>query len=181
MDLTRMQLCYPEECLADIIDDAVKAIIDSSITRYWAEVKPGNRQQFALVVWIEALCNLCMLSRDFSYRRYIAEAAICAIENDIGLPPVVLGSNPEAVKICSWIPCPSPIDSRLHVINLSCKGQIEVIVVNCSDSDVKLHWQGDHRYDMSWKDADGQRVDTSESVFSVSPRRWLVGLEVDRN
>lgn len=180
MDLTRLQFCHPEEYLTEISNKAVKAIVESSITKYWAESKPGNRQQFALVVWIEALCNLCTLSRDLTYRRYIAEAIICAVDNGLGLPPVTLGGNPEATKVHTQKPCPSPNDHHLRVANLSCEGHLELLVVNSSENNIDLIWQRYENYNLAWKDPNGQLITTANSKISVPPRSWLLGLEVDR-
>ena len=38
----------------------------------------------------------------------------------LGLSPSLLGSDPEAVSSDQRIPCPSPSDRHLRVVNLSC-------------------------------------------------------------
>ena len=70
LDLTRLWRCFPDEDLEVILAEAVEAVSDSSILKYWAESKPRH---FSLVVWVEALYHLCTLRQDPSYRRLLAE------------------------------------------------------------------------------------------------------------
>jgi len=177
MDLARYWRCFPEEDLADILNNAIKAVTDTSIMKYWAEVKAGNPQQFAVVVWVEALYNMCNLSREPAYRRYLAEAIMIAEDAGLGLPPSLLGSDHEAVKIKQRLPCPSPTDARLRVANLSCGDNKEFLVVNSADTDLKLAWEENTKYTMSWISSNGRPATPSgdSSSLSVPSRDWLWG------
>jgi hypothetical protein len=177
MDLARYWRCFPEEDLADILNNAIKAVTDTSIMKYWAEVKAGNPQQFAVVVWVEALYNMCNLSREPAYRRYLAEAIMIAEDAGLGLPPSLLGSDHEAVKIKQRLPCPSPTDARLRVANLSCGDNKEFLVVNSADTDLKLAWEENTKYTMSWINSNGRPVSPpgDSSSLNVPSRDWLWG------
>ena len=177
MDLARYWRCFPEEDLADILNNAIKAVTDTSIMKYWAEVKAGNPQQFAVVVWVEALYNMCNLSREPAYRRYLAEAIMIAEDAGLGLPPSLLGSDHEAVKIKQRLPCPSPTDARLRVANLSCGDNKEFLIVNSADTDLKLAWEENTKYTLSWISPNGQPAAPpgDSSSLSVPSRDWLWG------
>ena len=104
MDLTRFWRCFPDEDLGEIIDKAVAAVTDSSLLEYWAEAKPRH---FSLVVWVEALYHLCTLKQDPAYRKILAEGIMHVLDAGLGVPPALLGADPEAVKTTE--PCPLPV------------------------------------------------------------------------
>ena len=177
MDLTRYWRCFPEEDLTGILNDAIKAVTDTSIMKYWAEVKIGNPQQFAVVVWVEALYDMCTLSKEAAYRRYLAEAIMSAEDAGLGLPPSLLGSDHEVVRIKQRLPCPSPTDARLRVANLSCGDNKEFLVVNSTDTDLELAWEENTDYKLSWTTSDGQPVAAPGDSSSpyIPSRDWLRG------
>jgi len=172
MDLTRLWRCFPDEQFGGIIADAIKAVSDSSILKYWAESKP---RFFSLVVWVEALYHLCSLKQDLSYRQLLAEG-IMTLENvGLGLPPSLLGADPEAVKITDRIPCPSPVDRHLRVANLSCNGYREILVINNTDLEREIDWEGNMNVAFSWLDADGQTAHDNTQLL-VQARSWIWGV-----
>ncbi|MDH3947326.1 MAG: hypothetical protein OEU74_00030 [Gammaproteobacteria bacterium] len=177
MDLTRYWRCFPEEDLAGILNNAIKAVTDTSMMKYWAETKAGNPQQFAVVVWVEALYNMCTLNKEPAYRRYLAAAIMSAEDAGLGLPPSLLGSDHEAVKIKQRSPCPSPTDARLRIANLSCGDNMEFLVVNSTDTDLELTWEQNTVPTLSWITSDGQPVATAggESPPCIPSRDWLWG------
>ena len=177
MDLARYWRCFPDEDLSEILDNAIKAVTDTSIMSYWAEVKAGNRQQFAVVVWVEAMYNMCTLSNEAAYRRYLAEAILCAEDAGLGLPPALLGADHEAVQKTHRIPCPSPVDPRLRVVNLSCGGKIEILVINSTAADLNLLWEKTPEYPLAWSTADGNTMATPEDDMPIviPSRNWLLG------
>jgi hypothetical protein len=172
MDLTRLWRCFPDEDFAGIIAQAVKAVSDSSILKLWAESKPRH---FSLVVWVEALYHLCTLQQDASYRRLLAEGIISIEDTGLGLPPSLLGADAEAVKITDRIPCPSPTDSQLRIANLSCNGRSEILVINSTDTDRELAWEGNMNLALSWVTADDQPVLARNSSLCVDSRKWIWG------
>jgi hypothetical protein len=173
MDLARLWRRFPDEDLGGLLEEAIKAVTDSSLLRYWVEAT----QRQAVGYWVEALYHLCTLIPAHAYRGRLAEAILAAEDAGLGLPPSLLGANPEVVKQNQQAPCPSPADSRLRVANLSCGGGREVLVVNATTTELELEWQSDGALGLSWRAADGQRIPAGNSPLTVPPRGWLVGQE----
>jgi len=172
LDLTRLWRCFPDEDLGTVIENAVTAVSDSSILKYWAEAKPRH---FSLVVWVESLYHLCILKLDPSYRQLLAEGIIHIIDTGLGLPPSLLGADPEAVIKADRTPCPSPADKHLRVANLCCKNRRELLVINATDTDRELAWEGKEKPALSWATADGQQVTGGGSSLQVRSRSWIRG------
>jgi hypothetical protein len=172
MDLARLWRCFPEEDLADILDDAIKAVTDSSILQLWAESKPRH---FSVVVWTDALYQLCTLKQNASYRQLLAEGVMLITDTGLGFPPSLLGADAEAVKIAERVACPSPSDPQLRVVNLSCNGQNELLVVNATDSDRELAWEDNKLLDISWVTADGLPLADDGSALCIRARQWIWG------
>jgi len=173
MDLARLWRRFPEEDLAGIMADAVRAVRGTSLLKYWTETK----QRQALGYWLEALYHLCTLGPVAEYRRYLAEAILIAEDAGLGLPPSLLGANPEVVRPDERIPCPSPADSRLRVANLSCGGKREVLVINSSSATIPLAWETNDANELTWRAADGRSLAATMSSSTVPPRSWLLGLD----
>jgi hypothetical protein len=175
MDLTRLWLCFPAEDLDEILAEAVGAVSDSSILKYWAESKPRH---FSLVVWVEALYHLCTLREDASYRRLLAEGLINILDTGLGLPPSLIGADPEAVKIADRIPCPSPADRHLRVANLSCNGRSEILVINSTEIARELTWEAGAKLALSWVNPDGEPVPAGNSSLCIPSRKWIWGRQI---
>jgi len=174
MDLARLWRCFPDEDLGGLLEDAVKTVSDSSLLDYWAESKPRH---FSLVVWVEALYQLYTLRQDAMYRRLLAEGMLKLIENGLGLPPSLLGADPEAVRVEQRTLCPSPADTRLRIANLSCGGRSEILVVNATDKDRELIWEGGANPALSWTDADDQAFPDSDSLPAIQSGSWIRGYQ----
>ena len=58
----------------------------------------AKNRHFSLLVWVEAPYHLYTLKRDPEYRHLLAEGAIELLDAGLGLPPCLLGGDPEAVK-----------------------------------------------------------------------------------
>ncbi|MDX2419356.1 MAG: hypothetical protein QNK19_17995 [Xanthomonadales bacterium] len=175
MDLARLWRCFPDEDFGQILQKAVEAVADSSILQLWAESKPRN---FSVVVWADALYQLCTLKQDAVYRRLLAEGIITIVDAGLGLPPSLLGADAEAVKTTDRVSCPSPTDRYLQVANLSCNGHIEILVINPSDVDRELQWEGNANLALSWTTVDGQSVPAVNSSLCVHSRKWIWGREM---
>ena len=169
MDLARFWRRFPDEDLADIIYNAVRAVSDTSFLQYCAEEKPRH---YALVVYIDALYQLYTMNPTPIYRRYLAEAILCADDTGLGLPPSLLGADPEAIKKAHQAPCPSPTDERLRIANLSNSDHHELLVVNTSTIDVPLEFEGVIHFQPSWMTAEDHGIST-KTVLSVPPRGWI--------
>lgn len=172
LDLARFWRCFPDEDIGVIIENAVRAVSNSSILEYWAESSPRH---FSIVVWVEAIYHLCTLEQNSSYRRILAEGIMCLHDAGLGLPPALLGADPEAVKTTDRIPCPSPADSHLRIANLSCNGNSELLVINTTDTERELAWEGDNRPPLSWVTANDQPLTDGASSLRIPPRQWIRG------
>ena len=177
MDLARYWRCFPDEDLTEILDNAILAVTGTSIMEYWAEVKARNRQQFAVVVWVEAMYNICTLNNEPAYRNYLAEAILCAEDAKLGLPPSLLGADHEAVQKSQQLPCPSPADHRVRIVNLSRNGTMELLVINSTNGDIDLAWEKSPASSLSWYTADGRCISKPGEVdpACVTARSWLRG------
>ena len=171
MDLARYWRRFPDEDLAAIVDEAVKAVSDSGLLRYWSEA--GNRQ-FAVVEWADALYHLCTLNQEPSLRRHLADTMLYIHDAGLGLPPALLGCDTEVVNHSRHTPCPSPTDSRLMVANLSHGPDIEILVVNPADSDLELAFEGQVPYSLAWSDAIGLKIPAADSIL-IGRRGWILG------
>lgn len=174
MDLARLLRCFPDDDLMDILDNAVAFVADNNILQYWSESKP---RQYALVVWVDALYHVCILNQQAKYRTQLAEAIIYAEDTGLGLPPAVLGTESEVVRGSEQKPCPSPTDARLRVVNLSCGGQMELLVVNNTSCDLVLTWEKNKDFRLSWVTAAGQSVPFDSPPLHVPARGWIRGRE----
>ena len=173
MDVVRLWRCFPEENFADLVDGAIRAVTDTGLLDYWAE----GKQKQPLGYWVEALYDLATMRETLAYRRYLAEAILCAEAADIGLPPCVLGGDAEAVPITEQSACPSPADMRLRVANLSRRGAGEVLVVNPADEPIDLVWESSPVPALAWHDADGKCLPGAPSPPRIPPRSWVLGRE----
>ncbi len=170
-DLARVWRRFPRVDFGEIIAGAVNAVTDTTLLQYWAEV----RQRQALGYWVEALYQLCTLAPEGSYRRYLAEAMLAALDAGLGLPPSLLGAHPEIVKPAERFPCPSPRDVRLRIANLSRGGQREILVVNPTPAAIALAWEEDWDDGLAWVSADDRPVSAQGPAISPSARMaaWL--------
>jgi hypothetical protein len=172
MDLTRLWRCFPDEDLADLLNNAVDAVTKSDILEYWADSKP---RYFSLVEWVDALYHLCTLKQDASYRQFLAQGIIKIEDMELGLPPSLLGADPEAVNITQRIPCPSATNPLLRIANLSCGDHIELLVINATSSALHVTWEREINFKLSWTEANNQSLISDNSQLNVPARSWLWG------
>ncbi len=172
LDVARLWRCFPNEDLGKVLDDAVEAVANSNIMLYWAEKKPRNK---SLVEMVDALYHLCTLKENASYRQLLAKGILTIEDWEIGLPPSLLGGDPEAVKLSQRVPCPSPTDSRLRVANLSYGDHIELLVINATSTNLALEWEANANDTLSWVDTDGKPVLSNSTHLHVPSRGWIWG------
>lgn len=172
MDLARYWRCFPDEDLSEVVYGAVNAVSNSSILDYWAEWEPRHK---SLVEWVDAMYHLCTITQDASYRHLLADGIIKIEDTGIGLPPALLGADPEAVKVTDRVACPSPSDRHLRIANLSCNSNTELLVINTTDKDRELVWEGNNKPLLSWKAADGQPITDEDTSLLIPSRQWIWG------
>lgn len=170
MDLVRVWRRFPDEDLSAVVSGAIAAVHDTSLLEYWRE----TRQKGALGYWVEALYQLCTLDRAGDHRALLAEAMAIATEAGLGLTPSLLGGNPEVARPADRTRCPSPLDARLRVANLSRAGKRELLVVNCSRDVVNVAWESAPEPRFVWSMPDGRAV-SSVAACALPPRGWLSG------
>lgn len=178
MDLARLWRCFPDADLAQTIDEAVKAVSNSSMLEYWAEKEPRHK---SLVEWADALYHLCTIKDDFFYRQLLAEGMIIIEDRGIGLPPALLGGDREAIGIAQKVATPSPIDSRIRIANLSCGDQVEILVVNPSVDNLELVFEENKQDMFSWMQADGHLVSSDGAQLRIPPKSCLLGKKSNKS
>ena len=130
MDLLRYRRRFPAESVDDVIAAAFRLARDCRMFDRWSEIKG---KEYALGFRAEALYHACLVYPDAEYRASLAQAVIALESQGLGLPPSLLGANSEAVAPREQVPTPVVEDARIRVVNLSRKGAIEVLLVNCSN------------------------------------------------
>jgi hypothetical protein len=171
MDLARVWRRFPEEDFREIANGAVAAVTGTRMLQYWGEA----RQRQALGYWVDALYQLCTLAPEASYRRHLAEAMLAALDAGLGLPPSLLGANPEIVKSAERSACPSPRDVRLRIANLNRADRRELLVVNPTAAPIALAWEKDWDVGLAWTPADNRPGSAGNAPLSVPARGWLHG------
>ena len=170
LDLARLWRCFPDEDLDKILDNAVKVVSNSNIMEYWAEFKPRNK---SLVEMVDVLYHLCTLKKDFSYRQFLAKGILIIEKWKIGLPPSVLGGDPEAIKISQRIPCPSPTDSRLRIVNLCFADKTEIMAINATSSSLHLEWEENKIELHAWCNENGEAIKNTGESLRIPPNSWI--------
>jgi hypothetical protein len=176
MDLARYWRRFPDENLATIVDDAVKAVMETGLLEYWSE---AEQRQFSVVEWADALYQLCTLSPEISLRRQLGQTLLLVHDNQLGLPPALLGADTEITRRSQRPPCPSPADERLIVANLGHGANFEILVVNPERVGVELAWESPPGKNLIWTSADGTAVSAPALSMRVPPRGCLIGRAQD--
>lgn len=172
LDLARMRSRFPGLDLDEVIRGAVNAVSESRLLEYWSEA--GNRR-FAIVVWADALYHLCTLRPDPELQRHLADTMLLAHDAGLGLPPAILGADPEVFDRSRRIRCPSPADPRLLVARLGHGRHGEFIVVNPTGVDLRLDWELNPPAGLCWFSADGRAAGGHAQTPTVPRRGWLLG------
>jgi hypothetical protein len=173
LDLIRYGRRFPEEPHTDVIEQAIDVVIARSLLQYWTE---HETRHFALVVWADALYQLCCLSPDLAPRRQLADAVLRIEDARLGLPPSLLGCDGEVVARECRQPCPSPANPRLRVVNLSQAGRTEIMVVNPATDPITLVWERMALPPLVWVTSQDQPAHAPSPV--IPARSWVLGREV---
>jgi len=172
-DLVRYLRRFPDESLAALLRRSAEYSHLGPIRAHWKE---APERQDALGFWVEALYHLCLFAPDLQYRGWLAEAIMDVLDVGLGLPPSLLGCNPEAVPHAESSACPSPTDARLRVANLSLQGHAEILVVNPTSEVLALSWEHPPAIEFAWSDQDGATLRMTGAPFSIPPRGWILGV-----
>lgn len=174
LDLVRYARRFPAEAHRDIIEQAVQVVRTRNLLQYWSE---QEYRRFALVVWADALYQLCTLDAGIEYRQALAEAILRCEAAGLGLPPALLGGDAEVVAIPDRMPCPSPADARLRIANLGRAKQAELIVVNPTDEPISLTWANSNAPSLAWIGSNGHSATPMAMPPVIPARGWILGRE----
>jgi len=170
-DLIRYRRRFPNQsAVEDAIDKALQYTQETPLRSFWVENK---KKGHALGFWADALWHLCLADANPDYRRWLSEAMIHCHDAGFGMPPALLGANTEGLSSVDRVACPSLVDHRLRIANLGCTGRPELLIVNPSNEDILLAWQGEAPANLKWMLADGTYTDTSSIILPA--RSWLWG------
>lgn len=170
MDMLRYQRRFSVSDLGMAMDEALSFTHASGIRERWKE---SREKGHALGFWAEALYHLCTLSPEPQYRQWLAEVILDVEDRGLGLPPSLIGANGEAVRKTAQVPCPSPANASLRVVNLGRVGIAELLVVNPTSGSLPLAWESPPRRELVWTGSGGmpQGCEPTE----VPARGWLWG------
>lgn len=171
MDVVRLWRRFPQDDYRAIVQGAVQAVTGTGLLQFWLE----SRHHQPIGYWVEALYHLCTLDDSPGLRAHLAEAMLCAEAAGLGLPPALLGADPEAVGVGDQSPCPSPRDQRLRVASLSRRTQREFLVVNPAAESLPLDWDAGPPAGIRWTAADERPADAAPGFPRVPARGWLHG------
>lgn len=173
LDLVRLRRLFSDEPLDDVIDRGIDFVLNDgqATLGWWADEHP---RRFAIVVFAEALYQLCMLRPQVVHRHQLARVAIAVHDLGLAMPPSVLGGNSEITPARLQVACPSPTDARLIVINLGRHGHRELLVINPTKQPIDLRWEGEVQLAVTWTDGSDTPVESGRDL-KLAGRTWLVG------
>lgn len=166
-DLVRYQRRFGDGEFETVIREACAAIDRLDIMKTWA----GTKHDHAIAFLVEAYYHRCAAAPAGEHRAALARAMLAAVDEGLGLPPSLLGANPEAVPLARRAPCPSPGDDRLHVAWLWNGACHEIVIVNSGQEARPLRWEETTSPAFMWTTMDGK----NDTAPIVPPRGWLLG------
>lgn len=169
-DLIRYRRRFGGNEAGEAVRRGIAFLRRSTLPEYW---QSRGAKGHALGFGVEALWHLCMQDREMPTRQWLAEAMLACHAGGFGLPPAVLGTNPEAVPAAERVPVPfATADARLLLANLSCGARREVVIVNPASIDLPLPADTDGVPGQQWF-AGGQAV--AGLPDHVPAGGWLCG------
>jgi hypothetical protein len=175
MDLLRFQLRFRVKTLEPVIERAVDCMLGISLERWLDDASAA----YALGFWAEALYIHC-LSRPGQSRSALAEVILALLASGKGLPPSLLGCNPEFVSLKNQVPCFWPDNDRIWIVNLSVgPNRLEFLLMNITDTpqevSVPSEWE-------TWDMLDQQEHAISAGdTLMVPPCGWMRLLSASRD
>jgi hypothetical protein len=174
MDLIRTRHLFNDATLDDLLEESFAFTQQSGIKERWKEFK--GKEDDSLGFWAEALYHHCLVKSDARYRAWLAEAIMDLEDNGLGLSPSLLGANAEAIPVAQQRPCPSPVDARLRLANMSQEDRIELLVVNPSNEVLSLEWDKAPAVPLVWHGQGDAAQQNNERPTVIPPRAWLLGV-----
>lgn len=173
MDLLRFLRRFPDEALWEVAESALRYGQESGVREKWLE-HSGHR--YALGFWAEALYHACLLRSDQRYRIWLADTLLMVDDRSIGAPPSILGANAEAIPDGQQARCPSPLDKRLRLVNLSLGDHFEILVVNPAKEPIALSLDAGWDVPLTWSQAAQPGSASAKEAIVVPARGWVTGI-----
>lgn len=168
MDLLRFQRRFSIKMIDAVIDKAIDFIQRVGLSR-WLDDNEGA--EYAIGFWAEAMYLAC-LHQPGRRRALLAETVIALIVTGQGLPPSLLGCNPEFIPLKNQAPYLWTDNEQVRVINLSVDpDHLEFLFVNGSDSPQEVKIPRD-RNTWSVFDKDGKSI-SNEEILAIPPKSWI--------
>lgn len=174
MDLVRTRRLFEETVLDPLLEESFLFTHRSGIKDRWKELK--GKEDDSLGFWAEALYHLALALPDRRFRDWLAEAMMDLSDNDLGLPPSLLGACAEAIAPDQQYACPSPTDARLRVANLSRSDRFELLVVNPTQQRITLQWENPLIIEVNWHTPSVTTTTDRADSCSIGPRAWVHGV-----
>lgn len=173
MDVVRLTRRFPHPDLLRIVHDAVAAVTRTGLLEFWVQRKLKQ----PIGYWVEAIYQLCTLDPAPELRAHLAQAMLAAEDLGLGLPPTLLGADPEVIPHAQQVTCPCPGDARLRVANLGRGLRSEVVVVNPGSEAVALGWDSAAPRAARWSSSAAQAsISTAAAPTSIPARGWAWGV-----
>ena len=167
MDILRFQRRFSIEKVEPVIQKAL-AFVERVGLEKWLK---DERTAYAVAFLAEALYLDC-LRRDERSRSALAESVLALDDAGLGIPPSLLGCNPEFIRLSDQVPCPWLDSGAVRVINLSRdNSRLEFIIINSSErtQDVPIPAVYDH---LKVLDAGGNALKNAHEV-PIPARGWI--------
>jgi len=105
------------------------------VTLHWKE---SAASKDSLAFWAEGLYRRCLRTSSDTDRQLLATAVLDLTDAGLGLPPSLIGANGEIHEPTRALATPSPVDSRLRVVNLTDRNGPSFMVINTSKAPLPL-------------------------------------------
>lgn len=170
MDIVRALRCFPEDrYLESILQRALEFAFASGIMEKWRD-RPQDRYPLGFLA--ETLYQACCLSESVQLRGWLADCVLALTDEDMGLPPSVLGANAEILPPHQRLPCPAVSDPAIRVINMVTGHKQEILLVNTDEQARQLVWESAPAADLTWSGPDGAAL---ELPVTIPGRAWVRG------
>jgi hypothetical protein len=173
MDILRFHRRYNITMVDAIIEPAVDFAIRSKLVEKWFE-----DEKYPLGFWSEAMYLECIRRPERS-RKILADVVIALSDSNQGLPPSLLGCNPEYIPLESQVPCMRVGNDGIVIVNLSTgPNYIEFLLINATNSPQKTEIP---RAANKWVIRNGRdEIISAEGTLIVPSRDWI-RLRLQRN
>jgi hypothetical protein len=171
MDLARAARRLPADArLLQLASNAVRYALDSGIAEKWRE---QAADRYALGFLAEALCHLCSLEEEPTWRHHLAGLLFVMHDLALGFPPTTLGCNAETSVYEEQMPCPLATSRDIRVASFRGKRGGEMLILNTGNVTTEIAWTVAPPSTLRWTDGDGNATSPDAPL---TPRAWRLGV-----